>query len=151
MRKAGRLPNIQLCTQARGYTAVFGHTQNLGDGGRLSEIAARARCAKQSASWALWLAPGVGRYDELLDIGGEELAVDRYVEQAWSIDPVVAQDGDEGQRAPLAEGRLGMEPLAPPRPTMGAGHIGLGPGLIDKDEARGSKLALILLPPQRAS
>jgi hypothetical protein len=29
---------------------------------------------------------------------------------------------------------------------MGAGHIGLGPGLIDEDEAGGIKLALVLFP-----
>jgi hypothetical protein len=38
------------------------------------------------------------------------------------------------------------EPLAPPGATMGAGHVGLGPGLVDEDEARGIKPVLVLAP-----
>ena len=47
------------------------------------------------------------RDEELLDPGGEDLAVDRPVEHAGRVDPVVAQRGEEGQRAPAAERRLG--------------------------------------------
>jgi hypothetical protein len=30
---------------------------------------------------------------------------------------------------------------------MPSGHVGLGPGLVDKDQAFGGKLALVFLPP----
>ena len=36
--------------------------------------------------------------------------------------------------------------LAARRAPVGACHVGLGPGLVDEDEARGIKPALILLP-----
>jgi hypothetical protein len=92
------------------------------------------------------MSPGARVGTELLDIGEEELAVDRPVEHAGCVDPVVTQRREEGQRAPFAEGGLGMEPLTAPGTAMGAGHVGLGPGLIDEDEAPGIKPALILAP-----
>src|SRR4051812_12303334 len=36
-----------------------------------------------------------GGDEELLDPGGEELAVDRPIDHAWRIDPVMTQGGDE--------------------------------------------------------
>ncbi len=86
------------------------------------------------------------RYEELLDIGEEELAVDRPVEHAGGIDPVVAQRGEKGQRAPVAERDFRVQSLPAPGAAMCAGHVGLGPGLVDEDEARGIKLALVLAP-----
>ena len=85
-------------------------------------------------------------HQELLDIGGEELAVDRPIDHAGCVDPVASQGGEEGERAPLAEWRLGMEPLTPPGAAMRAGHVGLGPGLVDEDEARRIKPTLIFAP-----
>lgn len=84
--------------------------------------------------------------EELLDIGGEELAVDRAVEHAGGIDPVMAQRSQEGQRLPLPEGGLGEEFAPPSGPTPQWCHVGLGPGFIDEDERGGIKPPLILLP-----
>lgn len=86
------------------------------------------------------------RYEELLDISGEELAVDRSVDHARCVDPVATQGGKEGERAPFAERRFGMEPFAASGATMGAGHVGFSPGLVDEDEAPGIKPALIFAP-----
>jgi hypothetical protein len=48
------------------------------------------------------------------------------------IDAIMAQGGQEGERAPAA---------------MGARHVGLGPGfVIDGDEARRIKLSLMPFP-----
>lgn len=47
---------------------------------------------------------------------------------------------------PLAMGDLGLEPLATQAAAVGAGHVGLGPGLIDEDELGRVKAALILNP-----
>ena len=86
------------------------------------------------------------RHQKLLDIIGEALTIDRLIEHARCIDPVMAQGRKEGHRAPMAIGHLGMEPPAPRRPTPQRGHVGFGPGLVDEDQAPGIKSALILLP-----
>ena len=90
---------------------------------------------------------GVERWDEeLLDPGGEAEAVDRSVKDARRIDPVMTECCQEGQRAPFAERRAGDELAAARRPASDRGHVGLGPGLVDEDEAPGIKPVLILLP-----
>jgi len=86
------------------------------------------------------------RHEELLDILGEALAVDRLVEHARSVDPVAAERREEGHGAPMAIRDLGMKPLANPRPAAQRCHVGLSPSLVDEDEARRVKPALILLP-----
>jgi len=76
-----------------------------------------------------------GRDQELLDVSPEALAVDWAVEQAGRFDPVVAERGEEGRSRPAAMGDLVDEPLSLRRPTAKAGHVGLGPSLVDEDEA----------------
>ena len=86
------------------------------------------------------------RHEELLDIVFEALAVDRLVEHAWGVDPIAAERREEGHRAPMAVGDLGMKPLANRRPAAQWRHVGLRPGLVDEDEASWIKPALVLLP-----
>src|SRR3546814_18974268 len=74
------------------------------------------------------------------------LAVDRAIEHARRVDPVMTKRGQEGERAPLSERRFGVEPFPTARPAMGAGHVGFGPGLMDEDKATRLKPTLILLP-----
>ncbi len=87
-----------------------------------------------------------GGDEHLLDIGQKGLAIDWAVDDAGRVDAIVAQRGQEGQRPPAALGNLGDQPFAAQRPSMAAGHIGLGPGLVDEDETRGIKLVLIPFP-----
>ena len=78
--------------------------------------------------WPLWLprlsmmtmSPGsrVG-HQELLDIGEEACAVDRAVDDAGRVDPVAAQRGEEGQRAPVAVRHLGDRAARPRRSGRG--------------------------------
>ena len=85
-----------------------------------------------------------GRHEDLLDIGQEALAVDRAVDarRARRSDRSAARRG----RSASASGRA-----APWRPAARraaqrpwrARHVGLGPGLVDEDQARGIKPALI--------
>src|SRR5712692_10900860 len=82
-----------------------------------------------------------------LDIGEKADAVDRSVDDAGGLDPVAAQGCQEGQGAPAAMRHLGDQPGTPSAMPMAAGHIGLGPGLVDEDQALGVKPALVLLPP----
>ncbi len=90
---------------------------------------------------------GEGGNQELLDVGPETDAVDRPVDDAGRLDPVAAQGGQEGQRVPAAVRHLGNQARPTPRASVAAGHVGLGPGLVDEDQAPGIKPALILLPP----
>lgn len=86
------------------------------------------------------------RNEELLDIVGEALAVDRLVEHAGGVDPVTSQGREEGHRSPMAIRHLGMEPLTDRSPASQRRHVGLRPCLIDEDEAGWIKPTLILLP-----
>ena len=67
----------------------------------------------------------------------ERLAVDRPVEEPWRLDPVVPQGGEERHRPPVAMRHLGGQALAARRPEPERSHVGLGPGLVDEDEAGG--------------
>jgi len=86
------------------------------------------------------------RYEELLDIGSKAHAVDRTVQHARGIDPVVAECGKEGERPPLAERGMGNQLLAARRPAPDRCHVGLGPGFINEDQPPGVKPSLIFLP-----
>ena len=85
-------------------------------------------------------------HEELLDIFKEARAVDRLIEDARRVDPVAAQGREEGHRFPVAIRHLGMEPFALGCPAAQRGHIGLGPGFVDEDEAAGIKPPLVFLP-----
>src|SRR5947209_15521347 len=78
-------------------------------------------------------------------------AVDRPVNDARRGDAVVAQRRQKGQRAPAALRHLGDQASAATAAPMPAGHIGLGPGLVDEHQALGIKPALIRLPPGPAA
>jgi hypothetical protein len=87
-----------------------------------------------------------GRDEELFDLGKEAFAVDRTFEQAGRVDPVVAQSGEESRRRPMTVRDLVNQPLAARRPAMEPRHIGLGPGLVDEDEAAELDAGLMLAP-----
>ena len=89
-----------------------------------------------------------GRNEELFDVGEKALAVDGAVEQAGRLDAVVAQSGQERRGLPVAVRDLGDEPSAARRPAVEAGHVGLGPGLVDEDEPRRIDAPLMASPAQ---
>ena len=82
----------------------------------------------------------------LLDPSRERGGVNRLIEDKGRVDPVAAQGSDEGHRLPMAKRHLGMKPFADRRPTTQRCHVGLGPGLVDKDEAPRIRPALVFLP-----
>ena len=84
--------------------------------------------------------------EDLLDIGSKALAVDRPLKQPRCIDAVMAQGGQEGRGLPAAVRDLGDETLAAWRPSPQRSHVGLGPGLVNEDEALGLDAILILGP-----
>lgn len=87
-----------------------------------------------------------GGDQELLDVGTELLAVDRAIEEAGRLDPIMPQGGQEGERAPAAVRGLADQPLAAPAPTAQRSHVGFGPGLIDEDQAFGVDARLTRSP-----
>ena len=91
----------------------------------------------------VWLERGDER---LLDIGAEYLAVDGAIEQAGRLDPVVPQSGDEGRSFPMAVRDFGDQARAASCPAAHPCHVGLGPRLVDEDEARGINPPLVLAP-----
>ena len=61
---------------------------------------------------------------ELLDPGGEALAVDRAVDNARGDDAIVPETGNEGQRLPMPVRHLVSQRLTLGVPAMGGLHIG---------------------------
>jgi hypothetical protein len=64
---------------------------------------------------------------------------------------ILTVPGQEGQRSPMSLRHLGQELVPTRRPAAQARHVGLGPGLIDEDQARRVKPVLIRLPPSTPS
>ena len=87
-----------------------------------------------------------GGNEKLLHIGGEADGVDGAIEDRRGVDPVMAKGGQEGHGFPVTVRRFGIEPLSPSAPSVGPCHVGLGPGLVDKDQAPGIDRSLIALP-----
>jgi hypothetical protein len=108
---------------------------------------ARARAAvKAVGAKADDAARSQRRHQHRLDIGGEQVAVDRSVDHAGAIDAVVPQGGDEGQRLPVAVRHVRTQPLPAKAPPAQRRHVGLDPGLIDEGQPAGGDLALMGLP-----
>jgi hypothetical protein len=87
-----------------------------------------------------------GGCQHLLDIEREELAIDGAVDDPGRANPVVAQRRNEGHGLPMAERRRGFETLPTRPPAAERRHVGLDPGLIDKDQARSLDPALMGFP-----
>ena len=78
---------------------------------------------------------GLQRRRELgLDIGLEDLAVHRAVDHPRCGQSVMTQGGDEGLGAPMAEGRLHLQPLSPTCPASEPGHLGGRSSFVDKHQ-----------------
>ncbi len=90
-----------------------------------------------------WLESG---YQNLLDIGFEAQTIDRAVENARRINAVAAERCQEGHGFPMTMRDLGFEPLPPQGPAPQRRHVGLGPSLVDEDQASWIDPRLILLP-----
>ena len=82
------------------------------------------------------------RNENLLNVGPETFAVDGAVEQARCSEAIAAQGAEESQRPPVAVWREAPHPLAFWPPSAQGGHVGLDPGLVDKDQASRIELGL---------
>jgi hypothetical protein len=81
-----------------------------------------------------------------LDVGFEALAVDRTVKNPRRFDAIMPKGGHEGHGFPMAMRNFGDKPLSSRRPSPQRRHIGLGPRLIDEDQALRRDPALTLNP-----
>jgi len=125
--------------------AVGRQEEELGAGGangaayRLAFVAAEIVDDDDIAGFECW-------NKNLFDVSQEAFAVDRPIDHAGSINAVVPQRCQEGQRSPTPLRNLGQEFAAARRPAAKSRHVGLRPGLVDEDQARRIKPILILLP-----
>ena len=87
-----------------------------------------------------------GGDEALFDPGQEGGPIDRPIKDKRRTEPVTAQTGDECQRLPVPMRNLCHQALSRSRPATQTGHVGLCPGLIDKDQAPWVDLMLMFLP-----
>jgi len=85
-------------------------------------------------------------YQALFNPGQKAAAVDGAIQDARCANAIGAQTGNKGQGLPVAMRDFGDQTLPARAPAPERRHIRLGPGLIDKDQARGVNLALVALP-----
>ena len=88
------------------------------------------------------------RDQDLFDVDAEAVAVDRAIEDPWRLDTIGPQGSEKGHGLPVSERDLGPQSLAFGRPASQRRHVGLGPGLVDEDQASGINPALVGLPPR---
>lgn len=86
------------------------------------------------------------RDEELGHPGEEDRPVDRAIDDAGSDDPLDAQSGQERHRRPAAVRDTPDQALTARCAAMGAGHVGLRPGLVDEDQAFRIDAPLIASP-----
>lgn len=77
----------------------------------------------------------------------EQAAADGTVEHARRNNVVGSQAGQERHGRPARVRHRGDQTLSAQGSTVGAGHICLGPGLVDEDQARRVNAVLVALPP----
>jgi hypothetical protein len=87
-----------------------------------------------------------GRDEDLVDVLAEGLAIDRALDEPRCLDTIMAKGGEEGHGRPAALRHLRWEALTARPPATQRRHIGLGPGLVDEDEAGGIDPILVGLP-----
>jgi hypothetical protein len=92
------------------------------------------------------VAVGQGGGEDLLDIGLEGVAVHRTVENPRGHEAVAAQAAGEGGGLPMTPGDLADQPLADRASPVAAGHLGVGPGLVDEHQLGRIEARLAGLP-----
>ena len=80
------------------------------------------------------------------DIGLEDAAVHRGIDDKGRRQAVASQPGDEGLGLPVPERRPGLEPLALRTAATQPCHLGVGAGFVDEDQPVPLKPHLRLTP-----
>nr|CAJ30105.1 putative transposase [Magnetospirillum gryphiswaldense MSR-1]CAM78012.1 transposase [Magnetospirillum gryphiswaldense MSR-1] len=76
-----------------------------------------------------------GRSQDLLDIGQEDRAIHRLVDDEGGGDSVMPERPDEGGHFPMTVRHRSQQPLTARRPSVAPGHVGRCPGFIKEDQA----------------
>ncbi len=76
-----------------------------------------------------------GGAQDLCHVGSKGWAIHGRIEHPGCCDTLKAQGGNESHGLPMAEGDLGLQALAPGRPTVETGHLGVDAGLVDENQA----------------
>jgi hypothetical protein len=82
----------------------------------------------------------------LLDIGKEQLAIDRSVEHARGDQAILAQASNEGGGVPVPMRHCINQPVTHLGPAVEPDHVRLGPGLVDEDQPTRVQRRLVLAP-----
>ena len=85
-------------------------------------------------------------HEHLSDVGFEPVAVDRAVQDHRCDHSSHAQPGDQRGRLAVAVRKAHPQALAPGAAAMAAGHVGRGPGFVDKHEPLGVEVELAIEP-----
>ena len=86
------------------------------------------------------------RNENRFDIEQKAFPIDGTVDEPRRIHAIVAQRCQESHRVPVAVRRFGFEAFSYQAPAAQWRHIGLGPGLIDKNEPRRINACLMNCP-----
>ena len=85
-------------------------------------------------------------HEEPGDIGSEDFAVHRFVDNEGGDNAFGGQAGDEGGDLPVTAGRVTSDPLALGAPAVAPHHVGRHAGLVDEDQPSGGEPRLHRLP-----
>jgi len=88
-----------------------------------------------------------GRCQVVGDIELKDFAVHRSVEDQGGDNAFLTQAGNESRGTPVAMRRTTDQALPTSTAAMASMHVGLGPGLINEDQAPGIEAVLIIAPP----
>ncbi len=92
------------------------------------------------------VAPAQGGHEDLLDIGPEQIAVDRAVEHAGRVDPVRPECANECHRAPVPMRGPSRQARALQPPAAERGHVRFHPGFINEHKPSRVDPVLMALP-----
>jgi hypothetical protein len=92
------------------------------------------------------LARREGGHQTLFEIGEEDFAVHRGIDDEWGSHASQPQAGDESGHLPVAVRYLGDEPFAARAVSVQPGHVVRRASLLDEDKPARIKPRLLLLP-----
>lgn len=86
------------------------------------------------------------RPEDFLQVGQEQRAIHRPIDDPRSAEPIMAERGDESGGRPMAVRSLPQTALAACRASVEARHFGVEPGLIQKDQPADVPRGRVLAP-----
>src|SRR5579863_2330053 len=85
-------------------------------------------------------------YEDALDPGLKDVAVDGAIDDERSHDATVAQACDEGRGLPVSVRGAHAQPLASEAASVAARHVGAGPAFVHEYQSVGIEVDLLLQP-----